>query len=60
VLSRSAADPSPEPFQTAPVTNYLYEEILVAELYQRGIGVQRAPHPLARGASCGGKRHPDY
>jgi hypothetical protein len=60
VLGRTAADPSPEPFQTAPGTNYLYEEILVAKLYQRGIGVPRTPHPLPRAAGRGLKREPDY
>jgi hypothetical protein len=60
VPGRSAANPSPEPFQTAPRANCLYEEILVAELYQRGLGVQRAPHPLARRARRGIEGHLDY
>jgi hypothetical protein len=60
VLSRSAADPSAEPFQTVPGPNYLDEEILVAKLYQRGIGVQRVPHPLPCGAGRGVEGEPDY
>jgi hypothetical protein len=60
VLSRRAADPSPEPFHTAPGAKYLYEEVLVAELHQRGIGVPRTPHPLARRAGRGVEGEPDY
>jgi hypothetical protein len=43
-----------------PGTNYLDEEILVAKFYQRGVGVQRVPHPLPCGADRGVEGEPDY